>query len=278
MRASAVDLNLRQRIIVVAIMLVVGLPFAFIGGLPYALLVAAILGAAAWEYWRMFSLGGFHPSRVLLIGGTVALVLTRHFLGIESGPLVLTLLVLASMAFHTVEGQRGHTTAAEDFGITVGGILYVGWLGSYFISLRNLPGDGLWYLLLVIPAIGIADAGAYFIGRAFGHHPMASLISPHKTWEGYSGGVGFGAAGGLLLALLWHTQSPTIQPLVGLWVGLVLAMITPMGDLGESMFKRHFGVKDASQLLPGHGGVLDRIDSWLWGGAIGYYLLLWLVL
>jgi phosphatidate cytidylyltransferase len=82
-------------------------------------------------------------------------------------------------------------------------------LGSYFISLRNLP-DGLWWVMLVIPLIGIGDAGAYFIGSRFGKHTLAPRVSPKKTWEGYIGGVICGVLGGMLLASLWHLQAPAI--------------------------------------------------------------------
>ncbi len=93
---------------------------------------------------------------------------------------------------------------------------------------------------------------------------------------GYAWGVAFSTLGCTLLALLWQPYAHTIQPIHGLLLGLVLSVVAPLGDLGESMIKRQLGVKDSGKLLPGHGGVLDRIDTWLWAAPIGFYLILFL--
>jgi len=130
----------------------------------------------------------------------------------------------------------------------------------------------MWWTLLVLPSFWLADSGAYLIGRRFGKHRLAPRVSPGKTWEGYFGGILFGAVGAVLLALLWQLKVAEITPLKGLIIGLALAVLTPLGDLGESLFKRQFGVKDSGNVLPGHGGIMDRIDSWLWAAVIGYYL------
>ncbi|RPJ37909.1 MAG: CDP-archaeol synthase, partial [Chloroflexi bacterium] len=99
--------------------------------------------------------------------------------------------------------------------------------------------------------------------------------SPNKSWEGYVGGVIGGALFALLMASIWQLRAPAVTPMKGLILGFVICAIVPLGDLGESMLKRCFGVKDSSNLLPGHGGVLDRIDTWLWAAPIGYYLILY---
>ena len=127
----------------------------------------------------------------------------------------------------------------------------------------------------MLPAIWLGDGAAYFVGSHFGKHKMSPRVSPNKSWEGYVGGVIGGALGALLLASLWHLRAPAITPVKGLILGLIVTIVSPLGDLGESMLKRGFGVKDTSQLLPGHGGIMDRIDSWLWAAAIGYYLILY---
>jgi phosphatidate cytidylyltransferase len=165
--------------------------------------------------------------------------------------------------------------------------MYIGFLGAYLVSLRNLP-EGLWWVLLALPAVWLADSGAYFVGRAYGKHKMSKRLSPKKSWEGYFGGIVVGTLGSVLLALLW-------QYLAGLWpqslesanlitllnaaiLGLILSTLTTLGDLGESMIKRQFGAKDSSNLLPGHGGVFDRIDSWLWAGIISYFVVFYFFL
>jgi phosphatidate cytidylyltransferase len=179
------------------------------------------------------------------------------------------------MAFQVVAQQRGSQTSASDFGMVLSSVLYLGWLGAYFISLRSLP-DGQWWVLVVLPAVWVADAGAYIIGRRFGKRLLCSRVSPKKTWEGYLGGVAAAVLLTPLLAALWHLRAPAVTPLHGLQIGLVMAVLTPLGDLGESMLKRQFGVKDSGKLLPGHGGIMDRVDSWIWAVTLGYYLVLWL--
>ena len=156
-------------------------------------------------------------------------------------------------------------------------MLYFGWIGGYLISIRELP-EGMWWVLLALPSVWLADSGAYFIGRAIGKHRLSPRLSPKKTWEGYFGGVLVGVLGTAGLAYLWGFWTgpeSAITPLSGAILGLVLGVITTLGDLGESMFKRQAGVKDSGNLLPGHGGAFDRIDSWLWAGVLGYYVIVW---
>lgn len=271
--ASSIKLSpLAQRLLVADLIVIVGVSLIAVGGYYFVAFVCLILGLAAWEYWRMYQAGGYRPSAPILIGGTLLLVVTRHFWGFETAPLLFCLFALATITTQVLDYRRAAKTAALDFSINLGGLLYVGWLGAYLITLRNLP-DGEWWLLLVIPTVGLCDTGAYLIGSTLGRHPFAPEISPNKTWEGYLGGILFGLLGGLGLALLWGLRAPSIHPWQGLLLGLVLGLLSPLGDLGESVLKRGFGVKDTSAILPGHGGVLDRIDSWLWAAPIGYYLI-----
>jgi phosphatidate cytidylyltransferase len=100
-------------------------------------------------------------------------------------------------------------------------------------------------------------------------------VSPKKTWEGYFGGVLMGILGGILFGLAFQPFHPAINVLNGLILGVILSVITPLGDLGESMIKRQFNVKDSSNLFPGHGGAMDRIDTWVWAVCISYYLIIW---
>lgn len=263
-----------QRLIVIGILVPIGVLFALAGGWVLTLFVAASLAYAAWEYWHMFSVGGYHPSAPILIGGVAGLVITRHVFHFLNSDLFFSVVILMAMAVQIVNYEKGHSTTAVDFNITLGGILYLGWLGSYVISLRALP-DGFWWLLLVLPSIWFADGGAYLIGSQFGRHKLNKRVSPNKSWEGYVGGIISAALGTMLLALLWNLFSPAITPVKGLLIGIIISSIAPLGDLGESMLKRNFGLKDTSHLLPGHGGIMDRIDSWLWAAPIGYYLIIW---
>jgi phosphatidate cytidylyltransferase len=230
---------------------------------------------AAWEYSKLFRIGGYQPATLLVIAGTTLLVLDRLYAGFEHAPWLLSLLILVSMAYHMLAFERGRDHAATDFGITLAGILYLGWIGAYFISLRNLP-EGKWWVLLVLPTVWLADTGAFFVGRKYGFHKLSPRLSPKKSWEGYLAGILTGTLAGYLLAAVWGFGAgpgTAITPQRGAILGLVLSLLTTLGDLGESMVKRQVGVKDSGTLLPGHGGVFDRVDSWLWGVVIGYYLI-----
>ena len=188
-----------------------------------------------------------------------------------------SLLILAAMAFHLVAYERGRDQAGTDFGVTLAGVFYLGWIGAYLISLRNLE-DGLWWVLTVLPAVWLADSGAYLIGSKYGRHKITPRLSPKKSWEGYIGGVIVSTMGTALLTMLWGisvSSGTAITPSHGALLGFVLGLFTILGDLGESMIKRQVGLKDSGKLLPGHGGAFDRIDSWLWAGVIGYYLIQW---
>jgi phosphatidate cytidylyltransferase len=176
------------------------------------------------------------------------------------------------MAWHTLDYERGATLAGTDFALTLTGLVYVGWIGAYFISLRGMD-DGLWWFMTALPAVWIADSAAYLAGHRFGRHRLAPRLSPKKSVEGYLAGILGGALGSWALTLLWQIgagTSSSINPGRGLLLGLVIGTLAPIGDLGISMFKRQLGIKDTGRLLPGHGGALDRIDSWLWASVIGY--------
>jgi phosphatidate cytidylyltransferase len=278
---------LAKRVLVVVVLLPIGLAAIILGGWVYTGMVALILGLAAAEFAHLFRKGGYQPFDALIIAGAVALALGRGWKGFALDGIILGTFILGSMTYHLVAYERGRDQAATDFAITIAGGMYLGYLGAYLISLRQLP-EGLWWVLLALPTVWLADSGAFFIGRAFGKHKMSRRLSPKKSWEGYFGGIVVGTIGAALLALLWQTlarQWPSIldnttqiTPLNAAILGLILSTVTTLGDLGESMIKRQFGAKDSGSLLPGHGGVFDRIDSWLWAGIISYFVIFYFLL
>jgi phosphatidate cytidylyltransferase len=269
---------LAKRVLVVIVLLPIGLAAIIAGGWYLTALVAFFMGLAAWEYVTLFRAGGLKPARVLVVGGTLLLLLGRNINGFESAPWMISFLILLSMTYHLVAYERGRDQAGTDFGVSLGGMFYIGWIGAYFISLRNLP-EGLWWTLVVLPAVWFADSGAYFIGKRFGRHHLSPRLSPNKTWEGYLGGIIVGVlltAGLSTIWQAWAGSNSAITPLRGALVGLVMGIFPTLGDLGESMIKRQMGVKDSGSILPGHGGAFDRVDSWLWAAVVGYYMILWL--
>jgi phosphatidate cytidylyltransferase len=267
-----------KRLLVTIVLLPVGIAAILAGGWYLTALVAIFMCLAGWEYSRLFHAGGLQPASVLVVGGILMLVIGRNINGFAGAPWMISLVILLSMAYHLVAYERGRDQAGTDFTASLAGVLYIGWFGAYFISLRNLS-EGKWWILVVLPAVWFADAGAYFIGRRFGQHKLCPRLSPKKTWEGYLGGIIVGVLFTALFAAIWQVgagPNSAITPLRGALVGLVMGIFPTLGDLGESMIKRQVGVKDSGNILPGHGGAFDRIDSWLWAVVIGYYLIVWL--
>lgn len=266
---------LRERTATILIVFPVLVWVMILGGWPYAISVALVLVQAVSEFGRMFRSAGYRPAFPLMALGVLILALGRSAWGFEYAAAMLSILILASLAWHTIDYERGAERSGTDFAITVAGIMYVGWLGSYLISIRALQ-DGLWWLLLVLPTIWLADGMAYMIGRRWGRHKLSPRVSPKKTWEGYVGGAIFGILVCGWLSTVWQLGAgpgSTLDPQIGFALGGIIGFIAPMGDLGVSMIKRQTQLKDSGQLLPGHGGALDRMDSWLWAAAIGYHLL-----
>lgn len=265
---------LRQRTITILVLLPIGLMFTFLGGIYFTLFVAVTLGLAAWEFTNLFSIGSYKPASIITILGVFILALWQGLNPAIELSLLISILILISITYHVWMYERGSETAAIDFTITVAGWMYIGWLGTYIIALRNLP-DGVWWFLLVLPAVWFSDVAAYMIGFILKTHPVGLRTSPNKTWEGFISSYIGGILGGILLALLWQIWGAPITMWQGAVTGFVLSVLAPLGDLGVSLIKRQFKVKDTGNLLPGHGGILDRIDSWLWAGVIGYYLITW---
>lgn len=269
---------LRERLAVTLLLVPTALWIIASGGWLYLAVVPLLLGAAALEYGLLFRRGGQRPSLGLLVAGTVLLSAGRQLFDWQRLGLVLAALLLAAMAWHALDYERGAPLAGSDFAVTVSGMLYLGWIGGYLIALRGLPG-GEWWVLLALPTVWVADSAAYVVGRAIGRHKLSPRLSPNKTWEGYLAGLVVGALAGAGFAALWRLgagPASQLTPGLGALLGAILGAVTPLGDLGISMFKRQLQVKDTSSLLSGHGGALDRLDSWLWAGALTFYLVGWL--
>ncbi len=267
---------LSERLIVALLLIPIGLGTIAYGGVPLLLIISALVGLAALEYADLFRHTGLTPSRWLVAGGAVALIVARQLFGFDHAPLMLTALLLIAVAWYLRAYEKGSPRAASDFAVTVAGMVYLGWLGAYFISLRALPG-GEWWLLVALTGVWFGDAAAFSVGRRFGRHPMSPRLSPRKTWEGYAASIVGGGLGSGLLSLLWQLAAPPgsgVGFVSGLVIGSLLGALGTLGDLAISMLKREVGVKDSGNLLPGHGGALDRIDSWIVGAAIGYYLVI----
>lgn len=255
---------------------VIGLPAIIYGGVFFFLLMGIVLAGSAWEYVRLFRAVRSEPNEIVTIGGVLSITTARFFFEEAAVP-VFVLSVLLAMAVHVFAYERGRDQAPVDFAVTVAGIIYLGWLGAYLLDLRQLP-QGAWWLMLVLPIIWGGDTGAYSIGSAYGKHKMTPRLSPKKSWEGYVAGLLTSILVGVFFSYAYSSLGARplgglVTPLQGGILGLVIGALAPLGDLGESMFKRQGGLKDSSHVFPGHGGFFDRIDSWIWGAALGYFLI-----
>ena len=271
-----------KRTLTALAMAAVGLPAIIYGGWFYFLLMGGFLVVGAWEYVRLYRAVKYEPNELVTVGGVLVLVTARFFFADVAIPLFV-LLILVAMASHLLAYERGRDQSALDFGVTVTGIVYIGWVGSYLLDLRNFSANGGWWLMLVLPIVWGGDTGGYSIGSVYGKHKLAPRLSPKKSWEGYFAGIFTSILIGSFFSYAFSSMGPQplaglIDPTKGALLGLIIGALAPLGDLGESMFKRQSGLKDSSNIFPGHGGVLDRIDSWIWGAAIGYFLIQYIIL
>lgn len=264
---------LKQRIITALIMLPIALcGFFLLEGGAFAVFIAAVITVAAWEWAQLAGLTA-QPQR-LGFAGVVAVLLLLQFHNQQLAWVLMALAILwwlLATALVLSFPSSSRYWAAIPSRLLIGLlILLPAWQG--LVLLKDLPNGNL-LILAVMGMVWGADIGAYFSGRAFGKRKLAPQVSPGKSWEGVFGGL---LATGLIaigVGLYCH-WSVRVMILAVLATVLVVS-ISVVGDLTESMFKRQAGVKDSSNLLPGHGGVLDRIDS-LTAAVPVFYVLLWL--
>lgn len=265
---------LRTRVLVAVLTLPVVIVVVLTGGNLYQIVVAGLLAIGASELVHLAKTEGYAPSVV------VALVTLGAILGSVRWPAIqgpgLALAVLLAMGVTLFHFQHGDQAPLNSFAITLGAGMYLGWLGAYLLRLRLLPSGEAWVLFVLFTTFA-ADTGAYAIGKPFGRHKLAPRISPKKSWEGYVGGALTGALFGLAVGAFGQDALPGITTLHGLFIGSLIGVITPVGDLFVSALKREANVKDSSHLIPGHGGMLDRLDSVLVAAVLGYFYILWFV-
>jgi phosphatidate cytidylyltransferase len=271
---------LRDRLAVILILIPTGVGILLIGGVAYTALIVVLLCVASWEYSRLFSTPERPIPAGILAAGCSTLVMLRSWRGFDHVGIALTGIILLSLMWFLFRFERGgEKQAATAMGITLGGTLYLGWLAAYFVSLRQLP-HGYWWTLICLVAVGAADSSAYLVGKTLGRHPLAARLSPKKTVEGYVGGVIAASLAGLAVGWLFGWSAGAVCGITagrGFLLGLLIGILSPLGDLGVSMIKREMARKDSGIFFPGHGGVLDRIDSWLMMAVVGYYAIVGLM-
>ncbi|HEB91036.1 MAG TPA: hypothetical protein ENI85_15790 [Deltaproteobacteria bacterium] len=265
------------------------------GGLFYLAVVMGIGLLAQQEFYGLIADKGASPIRSIGLGFGAAVILMAHF-GNEYHAM---LLMTASLLFLMVAQLRKNEIqeAMASISGTFFGVFYVGWLISHAVLLRKFevaaaahydpallvtlnfsPGSGIFFMVYTLVTVVGCDVGAYFAGRAWGRRKLAPEISPNKSVEGALGGIITGGLLGLSTKLVfdvfWPDWSAAIPWSVALGFAFILCVVGIIGDLVESLLKRDAEVKDTGALLPGMGGVLDRIDAPLLGLPTMYYLLL----
>jgi phosphatidate cytidylyltransferase len=266
-----------KRTITAIILLAVGMPALLFGGVFFFIFLGFFIVMAAYEYTQLFRAMEIMPSTWITVGGVFSILVARDFYP-EYANVVFSFFLLLALGYHMLTYERGREKAALDFAVTSGGLAYLGWIGAYLLDLRNLPNGG-WWVFLVLPSVWMADTAAYNIGSAYGRHKLAPRLSPKKSWEGYWAGVITGTVFGGFFAFAYSTWGPLeVSIWQGAALGLILSVIAPLGDLGESLFKRPAGIKDSGSFIPGHGGAFDRLDAWLWAAVIGYYYVQWFLI
>lgn len=240
------------------------------GGLLFLSIVLIASAVAVWEFYDLAAHSGYRAIRVL---GTVALLLIvvaaaqNDLVILQLGVAILVIGGLIWELFSpTVDGKL------REWALTLVGVLYIGWPAGMLVSLRA-GADGIIWVLLILIGTAACDSMAYIAGRLFGRHSFAPQYSPKKTWEGTIGGV--------LGCLVVVTVFGVITLDFPIWqlalLGAVIGPFAIVGDLAESMIKRRIGVKDSSDLIPGHGGILDRVDSLLFTITVTYFAAQWML-
>jgi len=271
-----------KRLLVAIVLIPVVLACVWAGGAALVTMLAIVSGLAAREFFGLAEARGARPLQVL--GSACAalvpvLVHARHLgLWVPSVSQVALVVPLLLAVVLFARGSTGHPMAS--LGATLTGIVYTGGMLSFIHALRYHDyvvdaRGGLALVLLPVVVTWCNDSGAFVAGRAWGRARLMPSVSPAKTWAGAYGAVVASVLATWVLAtyVLPPMAHVTLRPLGIVVVGVVLSVAAQVGDLAESMFKREAGVKDSSRLIPGHGGMLDRVDSLLFTLPVGYVLL-----
>jgi phosphatidate cytidylyltransferase len=238
-------------------------------------IVVLVLGLAAVEFFDKVTEKGYQPATIAGILACVGLPLAAWWAGEPALPLVVFLAFVATCAtFLLATGIDANPL--PNTAITMLGVVWIGVLGSFGALILRWSRDdvgsmGTDTLMLVVVGVALNDIGAYFVGRSVGKRPLRAWVSPAKTVEGFLGGAVLTIAGMLAVGMFDWSDTWTETGKL-LWLGVAIAIAAPIGDLTESMFKRNLDIKDFGTLVPGHGGVLDRFDGYLFALPTVYYL------
>ncbi|HEX7065323.1 MAG TPA: phosphatidate cytidylyltransferase [Bacillales bacterium] len=246
---------MKQRIITAALAGIFFLGLAVIGGVAFSLLVILMALVGYLEFLRMGKITPYSFPAVIGFILVIFIVPPFNFSLLSPAEVILSAFLL--LLVYTVLSKN--TFHFDQAAFVILASLYVGFGFHYLIEAR-VSGNGINVLFFILLLIWTTDSGAYFTGRAMGKRKLWPQISPKKTIEGAAGGIVAALVVAVLYQLLFSVSESMVMVVLA---AVVIAVFSQIGDLVESAFKRHYGVKDSGSFLPGHGGILDRCDSWL---------------
>ncbi|MBR2525016.1 phosphatidate cytidylyltransferase [bacterium] len=258
---------------------IIALACMIFGGLPLLLLIAVIVYLSSKEYVDILKHKGFYPSMKVILFADAVFAIIAFFNKFNLVPVAFTIGTISAFMWVLFRGRQPYIANAAT---TILGFVYSGWFPLHLLFLRDLGSDnhtslqmllktdifnaGFGYVLFLFFLVILTDVGCYYFGMNLGKHKLAPVISPNKTIEGSLGGAFCAVIGGFVIAyfikLPWHHA---------LIASLLVTVCAQIGDLCESLIKRDAGVKDSGDLLPGHGGFLDRTDSYIFTIPVMYY-------
>jgi phosphatidate cytidylyltransferase len=232
----------------------------------FVLFVAAVAGMAAWELARLFERAGMPTYARLGPAAAVAVTASFAWPGLHASAAMIALTLAAAVVL-TAPVWRPGPLSFEPVATSLLGVLYVGWFLGHAVLLYRLP-SGSELVLLLVGTTWVGESAAYMVGSTLGRHKLAPAISPNKTVEGAAAQVAASLLGAMILGA-WLLPEWKASRILG--AGVLLGVIGQIGDLAESVIKRSVGVKDTGGLIPGHGGLLDRVDGLLLNAPALYY-------
>ena len=244
----------------------------YMGEWFYFVPLTLIVGLATLEYVNLMAALGWRLPLWLLLPAVLLQLIAGQWPALNLFAPALAVSILASTLYVLwLYERRVDHSVPGDWVALLAGILLLGWIGGHFFRLRGLGGMAMQWTMLAMISTWVADSAAYLIGSRYGRRKLAPRLSPNKSVEGYVAGIVLGTV--ITGALALFLQLPMGA---AIFLGLLISVISPAGDLGISLLKREAGVKDSGAMIPGHGGALDRIDSLVWSVTMAYYLVLFI--
>ncbi|MEW6557037.1 MAG: phosphatidate cytidylyltransferase [Elusimicrobiota bacterium] len=264
-----------NRIIIAVCLIPIVVFITYLGYIPFLVLVCGVSFLAACEFWELVSKMEFYPRKIFGSIFIILILLSVFFSGSKLGAfvsnetttLIFTFGVLLLFVYEIIKHHI--QTALPSLAITFLGIIYLGWLPAHLLLLRDFRPDGFRFTILLFITVWISDSAAYFFGSVYGSYRL-SVISPKKSVEGAIASV-IASICVIMIAKIFFVNF--LKPVDVFLLGFLTSASGQFGDLAESLIKRSAGVKDSSTLLGNHGGILDKLDSFIFAAPVFYYYL-----